>query len=60
MEKTSAELMLDMVVDAKNRELWTSQHRATVDATMRIFDALAGMVRETVEADAKRRAGGDK
>jgi len=60
VEKTSAESMVDMVVDAKNLELWTSQHRATVDATMRIFDALAGMVRETVEADAKRRAGGDK
>lgn len=58
MEKTSAELMLDMVVDAKNREVWVAQHHVTVDATMRIFDALVGMVRETVEADAKRRAGG--
>jgi hypothetical protein len=49
VEKTSAESMVDMVVDAKNREAWAAQHRSTVDATMRIFDALVGMVRETVE-----------
>lgn len=58
VEKSSAESMIDMVVDAKNREAWEAKHRATVDATMRIFDGLIAMLRETVEEDAKRREGG--
>ena len=58
VEKSSAESMIDMVVDEKNREAWAVKHRATVDATMRIFDGLIAMLRETVEEDAKRREGG--
>ena len=57
VEKSSAESMVDMVVDAKNREAWAAKHEAQVKAGMTAFDGFVGMLRETFKEDAKRRAG---
>lgn len=60
VEKSSAESMIEMVVDAKNREAWEAKHRVQVKAIMGAFDGFVAMMKETFEAEARRRAGGDK
>lgn len=58
VEKSSAESMIEMVMDAKNREAWESKHRVQVKAVMNAFDGFVAMMKETFEAEARRRAGG--
>lgn len=57
VEKSSAESMVDMVVDAKNREAWAVKNQAHVKAAVAAFDGFLGMLRETFKEDAKRRGG---
>lgn len=58
VEKESAVEMIDMVVDAKNREAWEARHQVEVKAIMGAFDGFVAMMKETFEAEARRRAGG--
>ena len=58
VEKSSAESMIDMVVDEKNREAWAVKNQAQVKAAVAAFDGFLGMLRETFKEDAKRREGG--
>lgn len=57
VEKSSAESMIDMVVDEKNREAWAVKNQAQVKAAVAAFDGFLGMLRETFKEDAKRRGG---
>jgi len=50
--------MIDMVVDEKNREAWEARHQVEVKAIMGAFDGFVAMMKETFEAEARRRAGG--
>ena len=51
--------LIASLIDEVNRDYWETQRKKQVKAYMSAFDGFVGMMKETFEAEARRRAGGD-
>lgn len=50
--------LIDSLIDEVNQDYWDRQHKKQVKAYMGAFDGFVAMMKETFEAEARRRAGG--